>query len=132
MAGSGNNRALEHTIPLQIHQLNDYRLDDLETEAVLLCLWSFQEQLTRIRPCCYSDKRDPNGTGFEQPISPILEAFDTFVNPYMFKQTRLFTSMVMTLLRCFTETLPTLTTSLILLVESGKTRHCLERYKWSL
>lgn len=84
MLGSGNNRALElfnpttDTIDLSNYQIGRFR--DGAGTPMLLQLSGYIGPLETY--VIAHDKRDPNGTGFEEPISPLLEALaDTFVNP---------------------------------------------------
>lgn len=82
--GSGNNAALElynptpNAIDLSTYSVGRFR-DGSGTPMLLSLSGTIQPYDTYVVTL---DKRDPNGTGFEQPISPILEALsDTFVNP---------------------------------------------------
>ena len=84
VVGSGNNRALELYNPTDAPiDLSGYQVGRFRNGAgtpMLLALSgvvpSFGTYVVVI------DKRDPNGTGFEQPVDPALEAVaDTFVNP---------------------------------------------------
>ena len=84
MHGSGNNRALElfnpttDTIDLSNYQIGRFR-DGSGTPMLLQLSGQIGPLQTYV---IAHDKRDPNGTGAEEPISPLLAALaDTFVNP---------------------------------------------------
>jgi len=84
VVGTGNNRALELYNPTAASiNLGDYkvgRFRDGATNPMLLSLaGTIQPYGTYV---IVVDKRDPNGTGFEQPVADELQAVaDTFVNP---------------------------------------------------
>lgn len=82
--GTGNNRALElynptpNPIDLSTYSVGRFR--DGSGTPMLLSLSGIIEAYSTY--VITIDKRDPNGTGFDEPISPVLEALsDTFVNP---------------------------------------------------
>lgn len=84
VVGSGNNRALELYNPTQNPiDLGTYkvgRFRDGSGTPMLLDLAGTIESLGTY--VIVIDKRDPNGTGFEEPVDAMLEAVgDTFVNP---------------------------------------------------
>lgn len=84
VVGSGNNRALEiynpTDAPIALSEYKVGRFRDGATNPMLLSLTgTIQPYGTYV---IVVDKRDPNGTGFEQPVDVELQALaDTFVNP---------------------------------------------------
>lgn len=84
VVGTGNNRALElynptsAAISLSGYQVGRFR-DGSGTPMLLSLAGSVQPYSTYV---IVVDKRNPNGTGLEEPIDAALEAVaDTFVNP---------------------------------------------------
>lgn len=84
VVGSGNNRALElynptqNPIDLGTYKVGRFR-DGSGTPMLLDLAGTIPSLGTYV---IVIDKRDPNGTGFEEPVDAMLEAVgDTFVNP---------------------------------------------------
>jgi hypothetical protein len=84
VVGSGNNRALElynptqNPIDLSTYKVGRFR-DGSGTPMLLDLSGTIASLSTYV---IVIDKRDPNGTGFEEPVDAMLEAVgDTFVNP---------------------------------------------------
>lgn len=84
VVGSGNNRALElyNPTPTAV-DLSTYKVGRFRDGAGSPMLLSLSGTIEPFGTYVIAiDKRDPNGTGFEAPIDPALEAVaDTFVNP---------------------------------------------------
>jgi hypothetical protein len=83
--GSGNNKAIElynptnHVIDLTPYQLVRYSNGETTPNAVQLSGGFIQPKSTYV---IVLDKRDPNGTGLEQPVDPALMLIaDTFLCP---------------------------------------------------
>ena len=84
VVGSGNNRALElynptqNAIDLSTYKVGRFR-DGSGTPMLLDLAGTIPSYSTYV---IVVDKRDPSGTGFEEPVDAALEAVaDTFVNP---------------------------------------------------
>ncbi|MCF8464762.1 MAG: lamin tail domain-containing protein [Flavobacteriales bacterium] len=84
VVGSGNNRALELYNPTQnAIDLSTYRVGRFRDGAGTPMLLSLSGTIPSLGTYVIAiDKRDPNGTGFEEPVdAAILAVADTFVNP---------------------------------------------------
>lgn len=84
VVGSGNNRALELYNPTNAPiSLDGYQVGRFRNGASIPMLLDLSGTVQALGTyVIVIDKRDPNGTGFEEPVLPELQAVaDTFVNP---------------------------------------------------